>query len=246
MPRSCSELLGIGRVEHARDLHHAVQNLAVVHPHDVVAARDADLFQRVGQHGADLGVGGDGGGADGVGIALIELAEAARSRLFVAPDGAHRVAAVGAGQVVAELGGDAGERCGQVVAQGEPVLILVLPGEDALVRAVDIGQELAQGLDRLDRARLQRVEAVAFVDPRDGVEHGFAFGHIRAEIVAEALRRFGLGPAWRILSSAMVRDLPAVAGSSIGWRPAGKAAAWRGGAAMRGSLARAPGRRTAA
>ena len=189
------EFLGVGGVEDARDLHDAVQDLAVVDPHDVVAARDADLFQRIGQHRADLGIRRHGRRADRVGIALIELAEPARTRLFVAPDRTHRVAAIGRGQVVAELRGHAGQRSGQVIAQRQPVLILVLPRKDALVRTIHVGKELAKRLDRLDGRGFQRVEAVAVIDGGDLVEHRLPLGHFRAEIVAEALRRLGPWPA---------------------------------------------------
>ncbi|OIQ66464.1 hypothetical protein GALL_519650 [mine drainage metagenome] len=44
----------IRRIEDARHLHHAVQNLAVVDAHDVVAALDPDMLQRVRQKGAHL------------------------------------------------------------------------------------------------------------------------------------------------------------------------------------------------
>ena len=179
-------------VEHARDLHDAVQHLAVVDADRVVAARDAGGLQRLAEHRADLGVGGDRGGADGVGVALVELAEAARARLLVAPDRADLVAAVGGRQAQAVLGEDAGERRGQVVAQRQPLLVLVLPGEDALVRAVDVGEELAERLDGLDGAGLQRVEAVGVVDLADPVEHRGARPDLGAEVVAEALR--GLRP----------------------------------------------------
>jgi hypothetical protein len=127
-----------------------------------------------------------------IGIALIELPEPARPRLLVAPDGAHRVAAVGRGQVVAELRRDAGERRGHVIAQRQPRAV-VFEGEDPVVGAVHIGQELAQRLDGFHRARLQRIEAVAVIDLGDLREHPVALGHFGAEVVAEAFRRLRLG-----------------------------------------------------
>ena len=54
------EFLGVGRVQHARDLHHAIQDLAVVHLDHIVAPGDADGLQSIRQHRADFGVGGDG------------------------------------------------------------------------------------------------------------------------------------------------------------------------------------------
>ena len=156
--------LRVGRVEDAGDLHGAVQHLAIVDADQIVAARDPRRLQRLGEHGADLGVRRDRGGADGVGVALVELPEAPRPRLLVAPDRTDLIAAVGVRQAHPVLGEDPRERRGQVVAQRQPGLVLVLPGEDALVRAVDVGEELAQRLDGLDRAGLQRLEAPGVVD----------------------------------------------------------------------------------
>ena len=185
------ELLGVSGVENARDLHHPVQNLAVVDLDHIVAAGNADGLQGVRQHGANLRVGRDRSAANRVGVALIELPEPARPGLFVAPDRAHGVAAVGRGQVVAVLRRHPRQRRGQVVAQRQPVLILFLPGKDTLVRAVHVGQELSQRLDRFDGRGFQRVETVAVIDLGDGVEHRLALAHLGAEIVAEPLRGLG-------------------------------------------------------
>ena len=92
---------------------------------------------------------------------------------------------------------DAGQGGGQVVAQGQPVagfvaVGLFLPGEDALVRAVNVGEEFAQRLDGFNRGAFEGVEAVGVVDPRDGIEHRLPFGHVSAEVVAEAFGRFSL------------------------------------------------------
>ena len=190
------EFLGVGRVQHPRHFHHPVQHLAVVHPHDVIAARNAHLFQRIGQHGANLGIRRHRGTAHRIGIALVELAEAARTRLFVAPDRTHRIAPIRAGQIVAELGGNPCQRGSQVIAQRQPVAVFVLPAEDAFVGTVDIGQELAQRLDRFHGRCFQRVKTVAVIDRGNGIEHRLALCHIRAKIVAEPFGRFRLWPPW--------------------------------------------------
>ena len=51
------EFLGVVGVQHPGNLHHPIENLAVVDLHHIVAAGDADGLQSVRQHGADLGVG---------------------------------------------------------------------------------------------------------------------------------------------------------------------------------------------
>ncbi len=182
--------LGVGGVKEACDLHHAVEDLAVVDADRDVVGGDAGGLKRRTQHGADLGVGGDGGRPHRVGVALGELAEAPRSGLLVAPDRAHGIAAVRVGQVAAVLGEDAGERGGEVVAECEPALVGVFPGEYAGIGAVDIGKILAQGLDGLDGAAFERVEAVGGVDRADPGQHGVAGLDLGAEAVAKAPRGF--------------------------------------------------------
>ena len=192
------EIVGVGRVEHACDLHHTVEHLAVVHPHDVVPAVDPDFFQTIGQHRADLCIRRDRRCADRIGIALIELAETAWPRLFVAPDRPHRIAPIGRGQIVAVLSINACQRCGQVIAQGQPVaglvrLCILLPREDALIGAIHIGKELAQSLYRFDPGAFQRVKAIAMIDLRNLMQHLGTLCYFCTEIVTKPLWRFGLG-----------------------------------------------------
>jgi hypothetical protein len=177
-----------------RLFQHAVQNLAVVHTHHIVATRNPHGLQSIRQERADLGIRRHARRANRIGVALVELPEPPRTGLLVAPHRPHRIAAIGRGQVVAVLSIDAGERCGQVIAQRHPLLVLVLPGKDALVRAVHVGQELAQRLDRLDARGLQRVEAIAMVDARDRVQHGAAVLDLGTEVITKAFGRFRLGP----------------------------------------------------
>ena len=98
-------------------LHDAIEHLAVVDLDDVVAALDAEALHGIGREHADLGVSRDALRSDGIGIELRELAEAARSRLLIAPDGTCRVTAVGLGELVVVLGDETGERRRQVIAQ---------------------------------------------------------------------------------------------------------------------------------
>ena len=117
------------------------------------------------RHGDDLGVGLRAGGADGVGVALDELAALARTRLLVAPHRTIGVAAEGLGQGLPVLGREAGERRGQVVAQRHPLLVVVLQGEHAFVGAVGVGQELAEGVGIFEGPGVQQLEAVAIHRP---------------------------------------------------------------------------------
>ena len=171
------------------DLHDAVQHLAIVDADRVVAARDPRRLQRLAQHRAHLGVRRDGRRPHGVRIALVELPEPPRPRLLVAPDRPHLVPPVRRRQRHPVLRIHPRQRRRQVVAQRQPLIVLVLPGEDPLVRPVDVGQELAQRLHRLDRARLQGVEAPGVIDLADPRQHRLPRPHLGAEIVAEALGR---------------------------------------------------------
>ena len=71
-------------------LQHAIEHLSVVDLDHVIAALDAERFQRVGREHAHLGIRRDALGADRIGVELHELAEAAGARLLVAIDGADR------------------------------------------------------------------------------------------------------------------------------------------------------------
>ena len=88
--------------------------------------------------------------ADRVGVELHELAEAAGARLLVAEHPAGAIAAIGLRQRVEILGDVAGERRGQVVAQRQPLLVVVLEREHALVRPVLVGQEFAERVGVFD------------------------------------------------------------------------------------------------
>ena len=149
-------------------LHEPVEQLAVVHLHHILPALDAQRLHRVGGHHADFGVGGGRGGAHRVGVELHELAEAARSRLLVAEDPALAVAAIGGGQLLLVLGHVAGQRRGQVIAQRQPLLVIVLEGEDAGIGPVLVGQELAQRVGVFHEGLLHRLEAIGLVDLLDG------------------------------------------------------------------------------
>ena len=131
------------------------------------------------------------GRADRVGVELHELAEAARPRLLVAEHPAGAIAAIGLGQAVVVLGDIAGERRGQVVAQRQPLLVVVLEREHALVRPVLVGQELAERFGVLDERRLDRLEAVERVDLADLRHHRLGGGDIGLVAVGEPARQRG-------------------------------------------------------
>ena len=129
--------------------------------------------------------------ADRIGIALGELAEAPRPRLLVAPDRAEGIAAERLGEGLPVLGGKARERGGEIIAQGDPLLIVVGEGEDALIRAVRVGQELAERVDIFKGAGIEGFKAPARIDlGHAGDDLGFG-AQQRLSPVGEAARLAG-------------------------------------------------------
>ena len=82
-----------------------------------------------------LDVGGVGGRADGVEVALPEFAVAAVLRVFAAPDRPHVIALERRAQLADVLGGEAGERHGQVEAQGHVAAAVIGEAIELLVRS---------------------------------------------------------------------------------------------------------------
>ena len=174
-------------------LHNTVQDLAVVDPHNAVTSRNAHNFQRVGKHCANFGICGHIAGANGIGVALIELPVAPGSRFFVAPHRPHGKAPIGRRQVVSVLGKHPGKRRGQIIPQRHPRLVLVLPGKDTLVRTIHIRQEFSQRLDRFHRRCFQRIKSVSVINLGNRGQHCGAFDHILSEIVTKPLGGFRPG-----------------------------------------------------
>src|SRR5262249_27808316 len=96
---------------------------------------------------------------------------------------------VGLGKLVEILGDVAGKWCGQVVAQREPLLVVVLEREHALVRPVLVGQEFAERVGVFDRGRLDRLEAVALVDRADRLDHAARGGDRGRAAVGKTARQ---------------------------------------------------------
>ena len=71
------------------------------------------------------------------------------------------------------LGDIARERRGEVVAQRQPLLVVVLEREYALVRPVLIGEEFAERLGLFHERRLERLKTIERVDVADLCDHGF-------------------------------------------------------------------------
>ena len=184
------QLLTLGR--HAGCRHQPVQELAAVDPHNGLARRQARGLQGLGGHGDDLGVGLRAGRAHRICVALDELAEPARAGLLVAPHRPERIAPERLGQGLPALGGEPGQRRGEVIAQRHPLLVVVLQGKDALVGTVGVRQELAQRIGIFQRASLQELEPIALIDLGNGHQNLPLGGQVAGAAVGEAARGAGL------------------------------------------------------
>ncbi len=192
---NCEPLSSVLIAANADALHQAVEHLSIAHFDDVFAPEPQRLHGVGGEH-ADLGVGGDVVRPNRVSIELGELAETAGSRLLVAPHGADCVAPEGQGELLflQSLRHVAGERCGEVVAQRQPLLVLVLEREHTLVGPVLVGQELAERIGVLDGRRLQRLETIALVHLPDRVQHALRRADVLRRRVEKAFGQPSLRP----------------------------------------------------
>ena len=84
------------------------------------------------------------------------------------------------------------QRGRQVIAQRQPLLVIILKGKHALVRAVLIRQKLAQRIGVFDKGGFHRLETEALVDGADLAHHLFGCADIGRRTVGEATRQAGL------------------------------------------------------
>src|SRR4029077_15089794 len=172
-------------------ISHPIEHLAVIHLDHIGAARDAERFHRVGGHHAHFGIRSGRRRTHGVGIELHELAEAAGTRLLVAVDVTDAIAAVGFWQRLEIFRNVARERRGQIVAQRNPLLVVVLQREHALVGPVLVGQEFSQRIGIFERRRLHRLEAVALVDRAYPFQHRTRRRDLGGPAIGEPTRQAG-------------------------------------------------------
>ena len=81
-------------------------------------------------------------------------------------------------------------RC-QIVAQAHPLVVVILQRKHAFVRAVAIGQELAERIGIFEQRGFHRIETVKLVDPADLVDHLIGGMDIGSRAVHEATRQAG-------------------------------------------------------
>ena len=181
----------IERAEHqARSLDQALPLQQPREQHAVVEAdgeiADADRPQQVVDHQGRFDVGGRRAGADGVEIALHELAEAALLGPFAAPHGGDVIAFEGRAQLVDVLRGEAGQRHRQIEPQPDPPPAVVLEAVELLVGLV--AALAGEDLQVFQGRRVDGAEAVGTIDPPGRFHEAFAGDHRLRQIVAKAFQ----------------------------------------------------------
>jgi hypothetical protein len=198
IPRSCENFSGSAG-SRIPDLHHPVQHLPVVHPDQVVPARDPHGLQRIRQHRADLGIRRHARRAHRVRVALGRTAgtapaPASRSATPAPSRSGDRASAGRSG---------AAHRPAPAAPSGRSAARASRPLPSRRRRPRSGGPRRGGTCPAprpSPRPRLQRLEPIQPVHPRDPVEHLGPLGHLRAEIVAEALGRFRLrAPLFSVL-----------------------------------------------
>ena len=160
----------IQRIQNSSHFHHTIEHFAIVHPDNVIATGNAHFFQSVRQHCANFRICSHACRSNSIRITLIKLTEPTRAGFFIAPNRPHGKAAIGAGKLIAVLGIDARKRRCQIIAQRQPVVIL-LPSKDAFIWAIHIRQKFAQGLNGFNSAAFQLLKSVEVIHIRNAPQH---------------------------------------------------------------------------
>ena len=158
------------RVE-ANGFQQPVHNFAIIDTHDIIAAFNPQSFHAVCRHHANFSVSRLIACTDRIGVDLHKLAITPRPRFFIAPNRPELITPQGLGQTVEMLRDMARQRRGQVIAQAHPLPVIIFQREHALIRAVIIGQKLAQRIGIFKRRCVQSLKAVSLINSRDGVQH---------------------------------------------------------------------------
>jgi hypothetical protein len=168
----------------------AIQDPAVVDPD--LEPVEAEGDEQVVDDERDLDVGGVRQGADGVEVALHELAEPAGLRALAPPDGPEVIPLERQAQFGEVLRHEPGERDREVEPQRDVPVAGVLESVELLVdlrSGLDLGQ---QHLGQLDGRGVDGGEAVGAVDLAGGLHEPLAGDHEGRRVVAEALEDAGL------------------------------------------------------
>ena len=168
--------------------HDTIKNFPIIHLHHIRAARNPQSLHRIRGHHAHFGVGGGRGRPDRVGVELHELAEAAGAGLLVAKHPADAIGAIGLRQRVEIFRDITGERRGQIIAQRQPLLVVVLKGEHALIGPVLVGQEFAERVGIFDGRSFDRLKPVALIDLADRLQHPPGCGDLSRAAIVEPAR----------------------------------------------------------
>ena len=174
-------------VGQAEPFQQAREDHAVIDPDGEIA--ETDRSHQIVDHQGRFDVGGDRAGADGVEIALHELAIAAALSVLAPPYRGDVVSLERDAQFVEMFGGEAGQRHRQVEPQPHPAAAVVLKLVELLVGL--FAPLAGQDFQVLQGGRVDGAEAVGAINPPGRVDQPFARNHRLRRIIAETLQRAG-------------------------------------------------------
>ena len=171
----------------------------------LIGPAEAQLLQDLRAGVQHLSLHQSAGGANHIQVALIEFSKASFGGPVGAVDGRDVVAFEVAGQLIAVLGDDTGERHGQIVAQtgvgdvifgwglGERPLQLCAALGDAEYQLIALFAVFAQQrVQPFHHRRVERFKAVTLIDAFDYADDILAAQHVQGQKVACAADRLGL------------------------------------------------------
>ena len=87
------------------------------------------------------------------------------------------------------LGDIARQRCGQIIAQRQPLVVIILKRKHTLIRAILIRQKFAKRFGILDKRRLHRLEPIELEGCADLLQHTAHGGEFGRPPIPEATRQ---------------------------------------------------------
>ena len=138
--------------------------------------------------------------ADRIGVTLQKFTKASGPRLFVAPDGSGCIAPIWLGKGLPVFSRKTRERCGQIIAQAHPLLVIVLKREHARIRTILIRKKLAQRIGKFERAGIQRLKSPFAINRSYALDHGLLGMNQPFALVREPARFSSqINRFWRLL-----------------------------------------------
>ena len=178
---------------HTNYFKNSFEHFSAKYIYAILSSWNPQRFHRISGHHADFGIGGWRGAAYRVSIELHELSVAAGAGFFIAEDPALAIAPKWRGQFLRILGHIPRERCCQIVAQAQPLLVIVLKGKHSSIGAILVWQKFPQRFRVFHKGLFHGFKAVGFVHTLDGSQHGAKAANFIRPHITKSLGHAGLG-----------------------------------------------------